>query len=157
MAEGDMGKDSTGKGDTGEGDTGGGNAGKCDMWEGGMGELRAGDANPGGLREIFVDNVPPGNGQLMTMPKDGNVSDMVSAAGTRRTRRALAQSFALGGGMLVPWDVYLPTPDARRYYGSAADYGDLFAFVRAHAPADSDSTGHTGSRSTSSRTRTHSD
>eukprot|EP00937_MAST-01D_sp_MAST-1D-sp2_P001369 g1369.t1 len=100
-------------------------------WDGGLGELRAGDANPGGLREIFVDAVPAGKAQLMTMPKESNATAVASAAGTRRTRRALAQAFALGGGMLAPWDIYLPTPDARRYYGSAADYADLFAFARA--------------------------
>ena len=35
--------------------------------------------------------------------------------------------------MLVPWDIYLPTPDAKRYFGDAADYADLFRFIQAHA------------------------
>ena len=33
----------------------------------------------------------------------------------------------------VPWDTYLPTPQAARYYGNASQYADLFAFIRAHA------------------------
>lgn len=33
----------------------------------------------------------------------------------------------------VPWDIYLPTPQAARYYGNATQYADLFAFIRGHA------------------------
>jgi hypothetical protein len=34
---------------------------------------------------------------------------------------------------MVPWDIYLPTPHAARYYGNGSQYADLYAFVRAHA------------------------
>ena len=35
--------------------------------------------------------------------------------------------------MMVPWDIYLPTPQGQRYYGNASQYGDLYKFVRQHA------------------------
>ena len=48
-------------------------------------------------------------------------------------RKSIAYAYALGGNMLVPWDIYLPTPDAKRYFGDAAEYADLFSFVHEHA------------------------
>ena len=41
----------------------------------GMGELSEYDANPGGLRDIFVANVPAGKKQVMTMPKSKNATE----------------------------------------------------------------------------------
>ena len=35
--------------------------------------------------------------------------------------------------MMVPWDIYLPTPHAERYYGNASQYADLYKFVRENA------------------------
>ena len=32
--------------------------------------------------------------------------------------------------MMVPWDIYLPTPNAVRYYGNASQFADLYALVR---------------------------
>ncbi|MBS1209447.1 MAG: hypothetical protein H6R19_1845 [Proteobacteria bacterium] len=58
--------------------------------------------------------------------------------GTAETRRAIALLYALGAPPLVPWDVYMPdqtdtngvrTPQAR-YFGTPAEYGDLYRFVR---------------------------
>ena len=39
----------------------------------------------------------------------------------------------VGSNMMVPWDIYLPTPQGQRYYGNASQYGDLYKFVRQHA------------------------
>jgi len=51
----------------------------------------------------------------------------------RGTRRAVATAYALGQQILVPWDIYMGS-DANaikpRYYGTVADYGAVFAFVR---------------------------
>jgi hypothetical protein len=58
-------------------------------------------------------------------PKDGPVN--VAA-----TRRTIALSYALGHRMLVPWDVWAG-PGQPRWFGTVAEYGDLFDFVRAHA------------------------
>eukprot|EP01047_Picozoa_sp_COSAG01_P075280 COSAG01_NODE_12851_length_1675_cov_2.241117_1_plen_61_part_10 len=48
-------------------------------------------------------------------------------------RTSIAYSYALGAQMMAPWDIYLPTPHAQRYYGRAAQYADLYQFVRRHA------------------------
>ena len=34
-------------------------------------------------------------------------------------------AYALGANMFTPWDIYLPTPHADRYYGTPAEYGDI--------------------------------
>jgi hypothetical protein len=94
-----------------------------------MGELPMRDATPGGLRFIFVDDVPSGKKQIMTMPKAPNIT----AADKLLIRSSIAESYALGSQVLVPWDIYLPTPRAQRYYGSAHEYGDLFLFVTKYA------------------------
>lgn len=51
------------------------------------------------------------------------------------TRTAIAQTYALGGLIIVPWDVYLrSTPEgSERYYGAPSDYADLYKGVRTHA------------------------
>jgi len=98
----------------------------CDY---GLGELSKSGATPGGLEAIFRSGVPPGRVQVMTMPKAANIT----AADTNLVRWAIATATALGSNMIVPWDIYLPTPDAARYFGSAADFADLFRFVRANA------------------------
>jgi hypothetical protein len=98
----------------------------CDF---GMGELPKHAATPAGLEAIFRDTVPAGRQQLMTMPKEG----IITPSDVLLTRWAIATAYALGGNMLAPWDVYLPTPSAARFWGSAAHFGDLYAFVRAHA------------------------
>ena len=99
---------------------------QCDY---GIGELNMRDATPGGLRYILVDTVPPGRLQVMTMPKAASITPHDKL----EVRRSVAESYALGAPMIVPWDIYLPTPNASRYFGSAAEYADLFGFVRTHA------------------------
>jgi hypothetical protein len=50
-------------------------------------------------------------------------------------RTGIASLYALGGQVVVPWDVY-DGNDAqgkgKRFFGSPDDYADLYAFVRAH-------------------------
>jgi hypothetical protein len=55
----------------------------------------------------------------------------------RTTRRAIATSYALGQPMLVPWDIYMGSDASGikpRYFGTVAEYGDLFDFVRRSRP-----------------------
>lgn len=52
---------------------------------------------------------------------------------TTHFRWAISYAYALGYNMLVPWDIYLPTPTGVRYYGSASEYADLYTFVRGHS------------------------
>ena len=51
-------------------------------------------------------------------------------------RTAIAYLHALGGNVVVPWDVYDGNDEQgkpRRFFGQPADFGDLYAFVRSHA------------------------
>lgn len=51
-------------------------------------------------------------------------------------RTAIAYLHALGGNVVVPWDVYDGNDEKgqpRRFFGQAADYGDLYRFVRQQA------------------------
>jgi hypothetical protein len=95
----------------------------------GMGELSMHDATPGGLRYIFVDGVPVGKKQIMTMPKSKNIT----VNDQQVIRLSIAQSYALGSQVLIPWDIYLPDPLPERYYGSAEEYGNLYTFVKTYA------------------------
>lgn len=51
-----------------------------------------------------------------------------------RLRQQIAMCYALGGNPIVPYDTYMGayTPDPGRFFGTTADYGDLYAFVRAY-------------------------
>ena len=104
------------------------------LFDMGLGELSSGSANPGGLKQVFVDQVPRGKLQIMTMPKNQNVTFMVTGD-VALTRASIAMAYALGSSMLVPWDIYIPSdpPAGKRFYGSAAEFGDLYGFVRAQA------------------------
>lgn len=44
------------------------------------------------------------------------------------TRSQIAYIYGMGEIALVPWDVYVP--DMPRYFGSIAEYGDIFRFIR---------------------------
>lgn len=99
----------------------------CDY---GLAELSAADASPEGLHALFVDTVPEGKQQVMTMPKLSNISLVNSPAFEVLIRTSIAFAYALGGNMMAPWDIYLPTPKAERYYGLASQYADLYALVR---------------------------
>jgi hypothetical protein len=51
-------------------------------------------------------------------------------------RWAIASFYAMGGNPLVPWDVFVGNDDqgkAARYFGTPADYADLYQFVRRRA------------------------
>ncbi len=45
-------------------------------------------------------------------------------------RPAIAQTYAMGQYMLVPWDIWLPGTDVPRYFGTVEEYGDLYQFIR---------------------------
>jgi hypothetical protein len=51
-------------------------------------------------------------------------------------RAAIASLYAMGAPVVVPWDVYTGSDaqgKATRYFGTSADYGDLYKFVRTHS------------------------
>lgn len=50
-----------------------------------------------------------------------------------RTRSEIALQCALGQLCLAPYDIWMQTSDLPRHFGKAADYADLFGFVRGNA------------------------
>jgi hypothetical protein len=61
---------------------------------------------------------------------------VTKAKNTADGRAAIATWYALGAQPMVPWDLFLGNDDSgrsTRLFGTADDYGDLYAFVRAHA------------------------
>lgn len=46
-------------------------------------------------------------------------------------RQVMAYSYAVGGHMVMPWDVYVP--NSPRFFGDPNDYNDITAFVRENA------------------------
>ncbi len=46
-------------------------------------------------------------------------------------RKVMAQTYAVGGWMVMPWDVYVP--NAPRFFGNPNDYSDITTLVRQHA------------------------
>lgn len=51
-----------------------------------------------------------------------------------RLRQQIAMCYALGGIPLIPYDTYMGaySPDPGRFFGTTADYGDLYSFVRTY-------------------------
>ena len=47
------------------------------------------------------------------------------------TRSCIATTYAMGGLMMVPWDVWQKNGGGPRYFGTAADYADLYGLIRA--------------------------
>ncbi len=62
---------------------------------------------------------------------------IISPVVTQRTkelvRPAIAQAYAMGQYMLVPWDIWLPGTDVPRYFGTIEEYGDIYQFIRENA------------------------
>ncbi len=98
-----------------------------------MSELLFRTANPEHLYDRYRAGLDHGKVQVISTPKPrGEVEDF--DAFRSLNRKVIAQSYALGGLCKVPWDLFLQTVDGRgRYFGEAADYADLYGFVRAMA------------------------
>ena len=94
-----------------------------------IGELRRSHATPAHLHELMQTARSHGRTQSVTMPLDGK-DEPESPGWVAVTRRTIAAMYALGGHIEMPWDTYLPTPDARRYFGKPENYADLTAFIR---------------------------
>jgi hypothetical protein len=94
-----------------------------------IGELSASQATPEFLHAAMRQAWSLGKTQTVTMPLrrggDQETSDWI-----RHTRQTIATVYATGGHIEMPWDTYLPTPDAQRYFGKPENYADLTAFVR---------------------------
>jgi len=96
-----------------------------------------------GMAETRIENISPikiwrwlcepsphiGKGQLLNPPRYDKLTpaeNFVSFA-----RSCIGTTYAMGGLMTVPWDVWQNNNGGPRYFGSTADYADIYGFVRA--------------------------
>ena len=94
-----------------------------------IGELTSTSARPEFLVGAMQRAAELGKTQSVTMPlRRGGPQE--TEDWVRHTRQTIATVYALGGHIEMPWDTYLPTPDAQRYFGRPENYADLTALVR---------------------------
>jgi len=93
-----------------------------DLFDFGMAELPARNATAAALHHKFQDAHARGKAQVFTFVSDDKAL----------TRKVIATSYACGGHLIVPWDVYMGS-NAARYYGKPEDYADLYKLVRDNA------------------------
>ena len=93
-----------------------------------FGELSYRHTTPAFIHGAMMEAMKRDRCQVITMPKKHDREDL--DAWCRLTRQTIAMAYACGGHCMVPWDVYMPA-DAPRYFGTPAQYADLFAFIRA--------------------------
>jgi hypothetical protein len=97
-----------------------------------IGELSTSRAKPELLHAAMRKAASLGRTQSVTMPLR-RTGEQESTEWVRHTRQTIATVYATGGHIEMPWDTYLPTPDAQRYFGEPENYADLTAFVRGMA------------------------
>lgn len=95
-----------------------------DLFEIGMAELPQKDASPAHLYRLFAAARQRGKHQIFTL-----VPLAADGSEVHVTRCAIATSYACGGHLIVPWDVYTG-PQRPRYFGKPEQYADLYRFVR---------------------------
>jgi len=96
----------------------------CNLFEIGMAELPERDATPLVLYERYRESRALQKHQIFTL-----VPQATDGSEIPLTRRVIASCYALGGHLIVPWDVYTGSQKPR-YYGKPEDYADLYKFVR---------------------------
>lgn len=109
----------------------GNNGGRWDtpltMFDFGLGEMSHEQATPDLLNSLFIGPPKP---QMMTMPKRAGV---LNRSDTELTQKTIAYSYAIGGNIMVPWDIYMPGVGSARYFGNATDFAPLYKFIRDNA------------------------
>ena len=95
-----------------------------------FGELSYRHTTPSFLHACMQEARALGRCQVVTMPKKSDREEL--EAWQLLTRQAIATTYACGGHCMVPWDVYMPS-DAPRYFGTPAQYADLYGFIRANS------------------------
>ncbi len=95
-----------------------------DLFELGMSELPQREATPLTLYERYREAAARRKHQMFTL-----VPQAADGSEVPITRRVIAACYALGGHLIVPWDVYTGHQKPR-YYGKPEDYADLYHFVR---------------------------
>ena len=97
----------------------------------GIRELLEDKARPDLLYAMMLEATELGKIQNWTMPlrrEPGETPEWM-----RLIRQTIAGCYAMGSNMQMPWDTYIPRPDAPRYFGAPKDYADLPAFARGMA------------------------
>ncbi|AQQ72074.1 hypothetical protein SMSP2_02454 [Limihaloglobus sulfuriphilus] len=108
-----------------------------DTFDFGIRELSYPNASPAYLYDIFRKSAQTGKAQIFTMPKPhdrAGVTDWDKEYPHLKhlVRKCIASSYAFGGHMMVPWDIYMPR-DNPRYFGKPEDYAYLFKMIRENA------------------------
>jgi hypothetical protein len=87
------------------------------------------------MPETHIDNVAQMASQAATARALGlGFVPSVRPLAAADNRVAIATLYAMGGQVIVPWDVYAGNDEqgkAKRYFGSTEEFGDLYGFVRA--------------------------
>lgn len=92
---------------------------------------------PADLIALFSQAWAAGRQQAITIPKFGATIKPWGCNITAQPwyrlqiRRVTAVSYAVGGHMITPYDIYEPD-NCPRFYGDPGDYADVFSLVRAH-------------------------
>lgn len=74
-----------------------------------------------------------GKVQVFSPPNDGFDRIPTRDEYIAITRKLIATSYAAGSATLVPWDVWRRGPGTPRFFGTAAEFGDLYECVARHA------------------------
>ena len=99
-----------------------------DFW---IGELNAKHTTPEFIHDLARQVARLGKGQILTMPLRHSTD--VTPDWKCDIRNVIATTYAVGLHMEAPWDTYLPTPEAARYFGKPEEFADLYAMARASA------------------------
>jgi hypothetical protein len=80
-------------------------------------------------RWLCAPNQEQDKGQLLSPPRYDTLTPPENIVPF--TRSCIATTYAMGGLMIVPWDVWQKNDGGSRYFGKAAEYADIYGFVRA--------------------------
>ncbi|MGX9965595.1 hypothetical protein ACVFYP_19870 [Roseomonas sp. F4] len=97
-----------------------------DLFDFGIAEADPRDVAPAALARMLRAAEMAGRPQVLTLRSED----------VALNRRVIAWSYANGGHLLAPWDVYLrSTPEGSdRFFGHAEDFAPIYAMARALAP-----------------------
>nr|QQZ51594.1 hypothetical protein JKL49_11740 [Phenylobacterium glaciei] len=96
-----------------------------DLFDFGVAEMDEAQVNPQYLFNKFAAIESAGKFQFVTLRSES----------VDLNRRAIAMIYALGGGVIAPWDVFLRPNGAGsdRFYGAPEDYADQLGVIRQNA------------------------
>lgn len=102
-----------------------------DFWVGETG-LQYGDPTAKGIFGKSINAQRLGMVQVYSPPNDGLDRIPTRDAYVDLTRKIIATGYACGSPVVVPWDVWRRGPDTPRFFGTRAEFGDLYDLVHGH-------------------------